>query len=253
MKLYNGDCLDVMEELPAGSVDLILCDPPYGVTRNPWDKKIPTDRLWGGVNRLRKADTAILFFAQMPFAAELVMSNPRMFRYEWIWQKSNVSGFLNAKRMPLKSHENILVFYEALPTYNPQMTPGLHMKARSGRVQTSNYGKFERMNPEIADSYYPRDILSFPCVNQGPGVERFHPTQKPVPLLEYLIKTYSNPGDVVFDPCMGAGSTGVAAINTGRNFVGIELDSGYYQVAQARIEQARKDRAFAEAQIKIDV
>ncbi|MBP5718396.1 MAG: site-specific DNA-methyltransferase, partial [Abditibacteriota bacterium] len=188
MQLYHGDCLDKLKLIPDGSVDMVLADLPFGTTENAWDKKIPFAPLWEQLNRVCKTNAAMLFFAQFPFAAELCMSNRKMFRYEWIWQKSNKTGFLNANRMPLKAHENILVFYRRLPTYNPQMVKGeAHTRGKSGNYST-NYGKFIRLNGSKSNLYYPTDILTHQHVFHS-GEEQVHPTQKPVPLLEYLIKT----------------------------------------------------------------
>lgn len=234
--LYHGDCLEIMPQLPESSVDLALIDPPFGLTRNQWDTVIPLPPLWENLERVCKQNAAILFFSQMPFAAELVMSNKKMFRYEWIWQKSNKTGFLNAKKMPLKEHENILVFYRHLPKYNPQMEKGKR-HLRQTRTKSVNYGQYHNTEPEYSNEYYHGDILSFPCVFHT-SEKQVHPTQKPVPLLEYLIKTYSNPGEIVLDCCMGSGSTGVAAVDTGRRFIGIEQDSGYFQTAAERIQEA---------------
>lgn len=234
-ELYQGDCLELMRGVPAGSVDCVIADLPFGTTRNAWDKAISTPPLWENLLRVCKPNAAILFFAQMPFAAELVMSNPKMFRYEWIWQKSNKTGFLNAKKMPMKEHENILVFYRHLPTYNPQMVKG-ERHSRAKGVSSNNYGAFHPV-PTWSDEYYPGDIISFPCIFHTSEKQQ-HPTQKPVPLLEYLIKTYTNPGETVLDPTMGSGSTGVACANTGRNFIGMELDAGYFGIARKRIEEA---------------
>lgn len=165
------------------------------------------------------------------------MSNPKMFRYEWIWRKSNKTGFLNSKKMPLKAHENILVFYRHLPTYNPQMVKGkIHTRGKAG-THTSNYGKCFKTNSGDFDEYYPSDVLSFKCVWNN-AEKQVHPTQKPVPLLEYLIRTYTNPGETVLDPTMGSGSTGVACANTGRSFIGMELDAGYFEIARKRIQEA---------------
>lgn len=165
------------------------------------------------------------------------MSNPKMFRYEWIWQKSNKTGFLNARRMPLKEHENILVFYKKLPAYNPQFTGDTpHTIPKSGR-KSNNYGKYTPLPPRTVKGYFPSDIVSFPCIFHTSEKQQ-HPTQKPVPLLEYLIRTYTNPGETVLDPTMGSGSTGVACANTGRNFIGMELDQTYFEIARKRIEEA---------------
>ncbi len=194
----------------------------------------------------------MLFFSQMPFAAELVISNRKMFRYEWIWWKSNKTGFLNARRMPLKEHENILVFYRSLPTYNPQFigdTP--HTIPKSGR-KSNNYGAYAPLPPRTVKGYFPSDIISFPCIFHT-NETQVHPTQKPVPLLEYLIRTYTDESETVLDCCMGSGSTGVAAVNTGRNFIGIELDAGYFEIAQTRIQAAQEAISREGIQEHIDI
>lgn len=237
--LWRGNCLELMKDIPDKSVDMVLCDMPYGTTQNKWDKKLDLTRLFFEYNRIIKANGAIVLFSQMPFSCDLINANRKFFRYEWIWQKSNKTGFLNAKKMPLKEHENILIFYNKLPTYNPQMKKGKHTNARKGKALSSNYGKFYRMDSQQVEEYYPSTILSFSCVNQQRLSERFHPTQKPVPLLEYLIKTYTNEGETVLDNCMGSGSTGVACVNTNRNFIGIELDENYFQIAKNRIEETQ--------------
>jgi site-specific DNA-methyltransferase (adenine-specific) len=231
MTLLQGDCLELMKNVPDKSIDLILCDLPYGTTRNKWDEVIPFDKLWAQYNRIIKDNGAIVLFSQMPFGANLIMSNPKMFRYEWIWEKEQGTGFLNAKKMPLKKHENILVFYKHLPTYNPQglieLEAPVHYKG-SITKSGSNYGNASK-DYKQTHSNYPTDIIEF---NRDKGL---HPTQKPVALLEYLIKTYTNEGDVVLDNCMGSGSTGVACLNTNREFIGMELDENYYKIACERL------------------
>ncbi len=239
MNLIQGDCLEVMQNIPDGSVDMVLCDPPYGMTRNRWDTVIPFAPLWEEYRRIVKPDGAVCLFAQMPFAAALVMSNPREFRYEWVWQKSNKTGFLNAKKRPLKEHENVLVFSRRPPVYHPQMVRGPEHSRKPGAL-SSNYGKFHSV-PSESDLYYPGDIIQFNSIFHT-HEKQYHPTQKPAALLEYLIKTYTDPGGCVLDNCMGCGSTGVAAVNTGRGFIGIELDPGYFETARRRIYEAR-DRA----------
>lgn len=251
-ELLQGDCLELLRDVPAESVDMVLCDPPFGSTQNAWDCVIPTPPLWENLTRVCKPNAAMLFFSQMPFAAELVTSNRKMFRYEWIWQKSNKTGFLNAKKMPLKEHENILVFYQRLPTYNPQMQKGkTHTRNKSGS-RSANYGKYFPLKSTTTDEYFPSDIISFPCIFHT-NETQVHPTQKPVPLLEYLIRTYTDESETVLDCCMGSGSTGVAAINTGRGFVGIELDPGYFQIAQRRIQAAQDAISREGIQERIDI
>ena len=231
MTLLQGDCLELMKDIPDKSIDLILCDLPYGTTQNKWDTIIPFDKLWAQYNRIIKDNSAILLFSQMPFGANLIMSNPKMFRYEWIWEKENSTGFLNAKKMPLKKHENILVFYKHLPTYNPQMREGFKSYSQTQGRHSSNYGAYEEGHITSSDgTRYPIDIIEFNRDKSG-----LHPTQKPIALLEYLIKTYTNEGDTVLDNCMGSGSTGVACINTNREFIGMELDEKYYKIACERL------------------
>lgn len=246
MQLLQGDCLELMKDIPDGSIDMILCDLPYGTTKNKWDSVIDLGQMWNQYKRIIKPNGCIALFAQNPFGAELICSNRKMFRYELIWEKTPCTGFLNANRMPLRAHENILVFYKKLPTYNPQMEKGkLHGRGGYGRL-TSNYGNFDTTKRINADEYYPRDIMRFRAENCfGGSRSRLHPTQKPVPLLEYLIKTYTDPGQVVLDNCMGSGSTGVACVNTGRDFIGIELDPGYFETAKNRIEKQIAEKASA--------
>ena len=233
--LYQGDCLEVMPRLEANSVDLILCDLPYGTTQNKWDSVLPLDALWAQYWRLLRDGGAIVLTAQPPFDRLLGASQLQFMKYEWIWQKSRATGHLNAKLQPMKVHENVLVFYRRQPTYNPQgLVRKLIPTVRKGRGGNgTNYGKSDRDALQEFERY-PLSILPI-------GSENFpvHPTQKPVALMEYLIRTYTNPGDVVLDNCMGSGTTGVAAANTGRKFIGIERDPTYFQIASQRIRDAR--------------
>ncbi len=232
MELKFGECLDKLTEISDASVDMILTDLPYGTTACSWDSIIPLDKLWEQYNRVVKENAAMVFTASQPFTTILASSNIKNFRYEWIWQKPQGTNPMNAKIMPLKSHENILVFYKTKPTYNPQMTKGTPYGGFKSETSTIGevYGRAKsvhRDNPE--GTRYPKTILSF---KQEKGL---HPTQKPVPLMEYLIKTYTNEGDVVLDSTMGSGTTGVACLNTSRKFIGIEKDPIYFQKAQERI------------------
>ena len=227
-----GDCLELMKDIPDKSIDMILCDLPYGTTACKWDNVIPFEPLWEQYNRVIKDNGAIVLFSQMPFTVDLVASNYKDFRYEWIWEKLSASCHLNTKHMPMKKHENILVFYKKLPKYNPQFTEGKPYVATYS-THSSNYGKQKDNITTINDGKrYPVDIIKF---NNDRGL---HPTQKPVELLEYLIKTYTNEGEIVLDNCMGSGTTGVACVNTNRNFIGIELDGGYFEIAKSRISEA---------------
>ena len=235
--IRQGDCLELMKDIPDTSIDMILCDLPYGTTKNKWDSVIPLNKLWKQYERMIKDNGAIVLFSQMPFSAELVHSNLKLFKYEWIWQKDNGTGFLNAKKMPLKVHENILVFYKKLPLYNPQMRTGFKTYKCKQVRHSTNYGAYEQGHiTESNGERYPIDIIKF---KKDRGL---HPTQKPVELLEYLIKTYTNEGETVLDNCMGSGSTGVACINENRNFIGYELNEEYFSIAQNRLREAWKEK-----------
>lgn len=233
IQLFNGDCLEVMDELieKGVKVDMILCDPPYGTTQNAWDTVIPLDQLWERYERVIKDNGAIVLFAQTPFDKVLGASNLKLLKYEWIYNKSKPTGFLNANKMPLKKHENILVFYKKLPTYNPQglIKDGVKKVTRTNK---GNYGKCEATTVRKYTNY-PTSELNYSNVFKN----QLHPTQKPVELLEYLIKTYTHEGELVLDNCMGSGSTGVACMNTNRKFIGIELDNYYFNIAKERMNQ----------------
>ena len=233
-EIYKGDCLEAMKSIPDKSIDMILCDLPYGTTRNKWDTVIDLDLLWSQYERIIKDNGAIVLFAQVPFNIVLGYSNLKLLKYEWIWEKEQGTGHLNAKKMPLKSHENIMVFYKKPPTYNPQMVGNeVRTVKRSGnKSKTTNYGDFIEIKESTYIGRYPKDIIKF---NKDKG---YHPTQKPVALLEYLIKTYTNEGEIVLDNCMGSGSTGVACQNTGRKFIGIELDDKYFEISKSRLNEA---------------
>lgn len=233
--LLNGDCLELMEAIPDDSIDMVLCDPPYGTTKCKWDTTLNLGKLWKHINRITKNNAAICLFSAQPFTSILINSNLKNYRTEWIWEKPAATGFLNAKIQPLRAHENIIVFYRKKPTYNPQMTHGHKRKTASRKnVNSECYGDAIKMQHYDSTSRYPRDVIVFPSDKQ---LVSLHPTQKPVSLCEYFIKTYSNENDVILDPTMGSGTTGIACLNTNRKFIGIENDAKYFNLAQSRIEQ----------------
>lgn len=237
-KLLMGNCLELMKSIPSKSVDMILCDLPYGTTKNKWDIQIPLEKLWSNYLRICKENAAIVLFCDGMFTAELMMSNAKMWRYNLIWNKQRGCDFLNANVKPLKSHEDIAVFYRKKPTYNKQYWYSTPYKLTKNGSLSSNYGERKTAFTESEDGKRnPMSILSFSKSSKG-----FHPTEKPVELLEYLIKTYSNEGETILDNCMGAGSCGIACVNTNRNFIGIELDASYYLIAQKRINKQREMR-----------
>jgi DNA modification methylase len=247
VELMEGDCLELMQDIPDKSVDMILCDLPYGTTQNKWDSLIPLDSLWIQYKRIIKEKGVICLTAQSPFDKVLGCSNLPMLKYEWIWDKKKPTGFLNAKKMPMKQHENILVFYKKLPTYNPipynKNTSNRFGKSKSH--QSSNYGEYcdIRNSSNGKDNGYPRSIInSIPVMNNLNKEDKggLHPTQKPVALFEYLIKTYTNEDDLILDNCAGSGTTGVAAINLNRNAILIEKEPEYCKIIRERLKDNQK-------------
>ena len=231
VQLIHGDCLEVMKSIPASSVDLILCDLPYGVTQNKWDSIIPFKDLWDSYNRI--CSGMIVLTAAQPFTSAIIMSNQKDFKYTWVWDKALSSGFLNAKKQPLRQTEDIVVFGKG-KTYNPIMEVRGKPRNKGGQGKSrrsDNYGRFGD-SVSFNNEYYPTNLLR---ISNAARKGRQHPTQKPVALMEYLIKTYTNEGDTVMDNCMGSGTTGVACINTGRRFIGIEKDDKYFEIAKKRI------------------
>lgn len=243
--LLHGDCLELMKDIPDASVDMILADLPYGTTACKWDTVIPFDLLWEQYERIIKGNGAIVLTASQPFTSALVMSNPKLFKYEWIWQKNSTSGFALAKKQPMRNHESILVFYKKQCTYNYIKEPRLmdeNSKKRmeyeftslKGNNQINNGLKKVRYVPEDKNLSYPKTVQFFKNVANN-SKQRVHPTQKPVELMEYLIKAYTNEGELVLDNVMGSGTTGVACKNLKRNFIGMELDENYFNIATNRI------------------
>lgn len=236
VELINGECLEEMAKLPAGSIDAIITDPPYGTTSCKWDSVIPFEPMWTQLKRIIKPKGAIVLFGSEPFSSALRMSNIKMYKYDWIWNKVSITNPMLAKKQPLRCIENILVFYYAQPTYNPQFSPG--KKWRRGGKATHKTGTLEARSlfnngDDKTDMKYPKNLIEFSNANKTKNV---HPTQKPVALMEYLIKTYTNEGETVLDFTMGSGTTGVACVNTSRNFIGIEQDEKYFEIAEERIK-----------------
>lgn len=240
IELWQGDCLELMNDIPDKSVDCIITDLPYGTTQCKWDTIIPFEPLWKQYNRIIKDNGAIVLFGTEPFSSHLRLSNLKNYKYDWIWDKVKGTGFLNAKRQPMRNHELISVFYKKQCTYNPQKTYGHKMKKsyRSKDLQTDVYGEMKNDYTYESTERYPRSIQVFSTDTQNSSL---HPTQKPVALIEYLIKTYTNDGELVFDSCMGSGTTGVACINTNRRFIGIELDNNYFEIAKERIREVEQE------------
>ena len=245
VKLYNGDCIKIMKDIPDRSVDLILCDLPYGTTKCSWDIIIPFDELWKQYKRIIKDNGAIVLFGQEPFSSLLRTSNLDMYRYDIYWEKERLTNIMQVKKRVGKTIETISVFYKNQPTYNPQMIK-YDGKPRSNKVKNGKLGKLvDDNNDKSVKEYvdtgyrYPTQVWKF---KRDTLTSNLHPTQKPVALLEELIKTFSNEGDTVLDNCMGSGSTGVASINTNRNFIGIELDENYFSIAKERIQTDSKTK-----------
>lgn len=252
-KIYNMDCLEGMKLIPDGTIDAVICDLPYGVLNGEseggsWDTIIPFEPLWDEYRRITKPSAAIVLFGQGMFTAKLMMSNEKMWRYNLIWDKVRATGFLNANRMPLRNHEDICVFYRQLGTYNPQM------EALNGRERNhpqghgehteknSCYGKVGRINPTYEDKKHPRSIIVKNAVHCNEG--QFHPTQKPVDLLRYLVLTYTNEGDTVLDNCIGSGTTAVACVKEKRHFIGFEKDPVYWEKSVKRVKEEMSQLTF---------
>ena len=250
IKVYHGECLEVMDLMIEDNYlfDMILCDLPYGTTQNKWDSVIPLEQLWIRYEKLIKPNGAIVLTSAEPFTSALVMSNTKLFRYDIIWEKQKGSDPLNANRKPLRSHENILVFYKKQPTYNPQFTEGApYLRKGDCKVKSSNFNEAKTINDRGSSDgkRYPKTVVKF--TSEGMNSNNLHPTQKPVELLKYLIETYTKKGDKVLDNCSGSGSTAVACLETERSFVGIELDKKYMEISNRRLTELmcdKRDREF---------
>ena len=243
-KIYNEDCLEGMKRIPDKSIDMILCDLPYGTTACKWDTIIPFEPLWEQYERVIKDNGAIVLTASQPFTSALVMSNPDWFKYAWVWVKTKASGHLDAKRKPMKKHEDVLVFGgKGYPIYNPQgLVNGVFKNGRNVDMTDRVYSQYKNHGVSRKGNY-PKTVLEF--ANPS-GKGHLHPTQKPVALFEYLIRTYTSEGETVLDNCMGSGTTAIACINTNRNYIGFELDKHYCDIANERIQKALDEKAVGE-------
>lgn len=234
-RFYNEDCFDAMREIPDGVIDMVLCDLPYGTTECKWDSVLPLDKLWAEYWRVCKSNAAIVLTAAQPFTSYLIMSQIDNFKYDWIWQKPKGTGHLNAKKMPMRDKEDICVFYKNQCCYNPQFEIGEPYKAKPGKSKANGddcYGEYKDIREDNEGKRYPKQIITFAIVER----DKLHPTQKPVALFEYLIKTYTNENELVLDNTAGSGTTAIAAINTNRKWVCIEKDKDYYDKAIERIQ-----------------
>lgn len=248
--IKQGDCLELMKDIPDKSIDMVLCDLPYGTTACKWDTIIPFDKLWEQYERIIKDKGAICLFGSEPFSSKLRMSNLKLYKYDWVWEKTKFANFALIKKQPRKMHENIIIFYYKQPIYNPQMEKGepykdTRIRKQDSRTMTDGKSiKFSKRTPiENDGTRYPKSVIKF---SNPSGKGHLHPTQKPVELCEYLIKTYTNEGETVLDNCMGSGTTAIACINTNRNFIGFELDKHYYDIANERIQKALAEKAEGE-------
>lgn len=244
-----GDCIDVMTGIEAGSVDMVLADVPYGQTQNAWDRPIPFEPMWAHLRRVTKPSGAIVLMAAQPFASKLVCSNLQDFRYDLIWSKNKPTGFLNAKKQPLRSHEHVLVFYRKPPTFNPQMTTGHAPGNYARRVKhSSNYGAQTPTEYGGSTERYPQSIIPLPIINND-SPDKHHPTQKPVELMAWLIRSYTERGQTVLDIAAGAGTTAVAALREGRNYICIEQEPKYVEIAEGRVAAERESAPLLAAEL----
>lgn len=227
-----------MKRIPSGSVDIILCDPPYGVTDCAWDKVLPLREMWTEFNRVLKADGTVVLFSQEPYTTDVISSNRRRFRYKWYWLKDNRTGGVFAKYQPMRQVEEILIFYKKHGTYNPQGVRSCSVRSKRNKARNDTVYRLNKKNCDYIQTRtdYPSNVLHF-----AKDSHNMHPTQKPLALIEYLIKTYTNDDELVLDPCMGSGTTAIAAVNTGRHYIGFEADERYYNIATERVRKAHEE------------
>ena len=238
-QLLLGDAFEHLRTIQSSTIDMVLVDLPYGTTKCKWDSILPLGPMWEELTRVCKQDAAKVFTASQPFTTSLIASNIKEFRYNWVWEKSKASGYLNAKKMPLKAHEDVCVFYKKPPIYNPQKWQSTPYNKGTAKRETDVYGEQVSTTVKCDDGMrYPRSVQYFKTAEAERGKYGKHPTQKPTALMEYLIKTYTNEGQVVLDFTMGSGTTGVACANTNRDFIGVELNEGYYELAKQRVDDA---------------
>tara|TARA_Y100000310_G_scaffold320427_1_gene376864 strand:+ start:338 stop:1060 length:723 start_codon:yes stop_codon:yes gene_type:complete len=236
INLMQGDCLEKMKEIESGSVDMVLTDPPYGTTTCKWDSIIPLEPMWDQLKRIIKPNGAIVMTASQPFTSVLIASNINMFKLEWIWEKSKATGHALCKKRPLKAHESVIVFCDGTESCNPQMTEGKPYKSKLGKQESAEFSTGTKRNDNKTGLRYPRSVQYFKTSESERNGYK-HPTQKPVALMEYLIKTYTNEGETVLDFTAGSFTTGVACVNINRNFIGIELDKDYFDIGANRIKE----------------
>jgi DNA modification methylase len=240
-EILTGDCLERLKELPDNSIDMVLCDLPYGTTQCKWDTIIPFEPLWAEYNRVCKINAPMVFTASQPFTSQLINSNIKNFKYTWVWEKSKATGYLNAKRMPMRAHEDVCVFYRKPPVYNPRMRQGTPYNKGRAHRPTEVYGsQVSTLVKNDTGLRYPRTVVYFKTAESEGKV--LHPTQKPVELFKYLIETYSNEGDVILDSCIGVGTTALAAIQSDRHYIGIELDPKYVSITNHRIKELKESK-----------
>lgn len=248
-KIWHGDSMELLRAMPDASVDLVLTDPPYGTTNCPWDRVATGPEWWAEIRRVARRGAAVLVFGQEPFSSRMRLASPIPFRYDWIWRKTAPCGFLNANRMPLRAHEVVSVFYDALPSYNPQKTPppdgSTRVRRYHERGRAGVYAAVKNAKESVYTDRFPTDVITMKPEKHTYAAGRVHPTQKPLALMEYFIRTYTDPGQVVLDPFMGSGTTAVAALRLGRRFAGAEAEAGYHAAILRRLDDEGRSLSSA--------